>query len=577
MVNALIQGPIQLGGAGYAAKLKRNYQPGEYRRLSNVELVDNAIVSRRNISACNNPGTTLNPLTNSFPFVGFLGDHTVVASATEQRTTNGLNGYETTWAPTSLPVDAAAGSYHKIVGVYRYNDFDCWITEKYNGSTGLHSIYLYRKATNYLASPSATVFADLTATLLFTDTSFNFVYCNFFIQGERLWVVTSTRVHFSKATEHTVFAAPDGGFFDFQGQTFNFGLFLKDTIYILCDNAIFSFTYNTDPNTDASSRQLSHVVGGDHGCVHRDTPYFVNATGIYTINNSSITKVMDNKFDVGNSVYKSKITSWEQYLIVNKYEDINYDSEGSTQQYWYNLGRKFSPGASFNLMGYNVFFINTNTGATHVLDFKDSLDTAEKGYICDVIVNPHKNFYRDYSLLFMTNKFISLEGSAYTYSSHIYKMGSEIQPPLVFDSACNSAGLVNRHKPAVDIEIDSYAPDGNEYFVKKFRSVEIMGYVPSTDFEVRFGYDNQDFPASGIPLLHSNADVEAAGDPRAHHPMRVGLNQRAKSLSIRFNSTNNNVSYDGNYNYDHVQISDIRVLWTYTQRGISTKTVTMTT
>lgn len=577
MVNPNIQGVVPIDGVGYIAKLKRNYQPGEYRRLSNVELKNGIIKNRTNIKAVVAAGSTATPITNPFPFIGFIGQKIIIASKTEQFMTDGSSNYVALWSPTNLPVPVTAGSYHRLVGAFLYNKLNCWISHQYDANTGVNTLILHTIAENVLAGLTAVTYAGLTHTTILTDASWDFVFCNFFIQGERLWVTTNKGVFFSKPTDHTIWAVPNGGFFKFQGQNITYTTFNRDIIYVLCDNAVFSIAYATDPNEDAVARQLSDTMGGDHATIHGDVPYFVNNTGIFEINSSGVTKVMDSVFDMGSNSYTHKLTSFMNYLVITRFNHIHYDSSTSFGAAFFgNVGREFTEGSGFNLMGYNVFFMNTDTGAMHTVDFRDGWDSAKPGYIIDVIVNPNKDFYRNYNCFFLTNRYVSKVGSTYTYQGQVYTMSLDSNEPFIYDVVCNTAGVAHRHIPKIDVEIDSYTPDGNEYYTKKFRSIEFMGDFPSSDFKAKFAFDNLDYPVTGIDLNINTNTIEANGEPRTHYPCRVGLNQRARSISVRLQSTNHNVEQANNYVYNHFQISDIRVLWGYTKFGVAEKTPTTT-
>ena len=226
-------------------------------------------------------------------------------------------------------------------------------------------------------------------------------------------------------------------------------------------------------------------------------------------------------------------------------------------------------------MGYNVFFLNTDNGSIHTVDFRDGWDSATPGYIVDVLVNPNKDFFRNYHCFFLTNRFVSHVTTTYTYEGNVYTMSLDNNEPIIYDNVCDKFGAVHRHIPKIDVEIDSYTPDGNEYYMKKFRSIELMGDFPSVNFEAYFAYDNKDY-TDPVDLNVDTNILEAAGEPRTHYPARIGLNQRARSVSIRLKSKDWDVEQSNDYVYKHFQLSDIRLLWTYTKFGVNIKTPTTT-
>ncbi len=581
MVNTNIQGAVQIDGAGYRAKIKRQYNPGEYRQLQNCELREGMIHNRRPILACDETNDTLVPLDNSLAIVGSANSYVFACSATTQIATEGNTGYLTLWAPTSLPDNGHADSYHRIVHVYFYNDQYCWLTMEYEGDTGLFIYHLYTYPNSVSLNISTIAFGSLTHTELFTGSSVFSIFRNAFVQGERLWIVLADRIYFSAATDHTDFVVPNGGFFDFQSQSFNFGLFYRNSIYVLTDRAIFSITYTNDPNVDSQAVQVSDSVGGESGIVHNDTIYVVNKIGIYSVINNAIELLMENTvFDVGfTHVYRYKLAAFQEYLVLLRYNTINYNGASfSTNEaiYYGNQGFVYEPSPT-NLLGHNLFFINTLSGAVHVVNFKDQLDTASPGVIVDMHFNSKQDISGVRKLFFLTNKKIQNTVAPYEYESHLYAMNSSYGF-LLYDTAVRSDGVVKRYRANYVVEIEGYTPDGTEYLMKKFRHLQIMGTHPYISFELKIAFDNKDYPAQGTALTVKNSDIDAVGEPRSHFPFRVGINQRARSISIYLYTTDTTSPLEspGDTIYDWFQISDIEILWTYTGRGNKYRSPTIT-
>lgn len=550
MANTNIQGAVPLTGTGFVAKRNGNYERGEFKRLVNAEIDDEVIRNRRSIVATGNSAFSV---ADPFPIIGYNDDYVIVASATQQHAIS-INGHTALWAPTSLPVPT--NGYHKLVGAFRYNKRNYWITLEYNPTGPVYNICLYHTTTDLLTA----TFANLTRTVIVTGNSFPIIN-NFFIHKERLFVGTSTAVYFSKATDPSVFAVPNGGFISMSDAEINYCFALNDTVYILSDNAVHVFSYSVDPNGDGYLRAISNSIGGEWGCSHQSTPFLINKSGIYSITNLGVEKVHDTEFDVGDNVFESKILSFEDYLIVIRRSRINYAGVAeSSALYWNNLGKRFVPNQNGNILNYNVFFINIQNGSTHVVDFTDSNDTTEKGYVIDAVVNPNRNLAGNYQLFFLTNKFVV--GTSYKGSTYYMNPDREVS---IRDTSRNSNDLVVGYKPRIDIEIDSFVPDGNEYMFKKFRNLLVMAKFPSSDFGLQVAYSNNPYGAS---ITLTNPTVL-----RPHYPARVGLNQRGKSINIRFLTLNNYTPLVGNY--DYLELSDVRLLWTYTGRIPEFKTVTV--
>ena len=573
MVNNNIQGPIVLDGLGFVAKRKRNYNPGEYRTLKNVELHKGMIRNRDGVRSTYALDTVAPGITNPYSIIGFMDSDAIVVTKTTH-TTYGVNGNSTLWAPTSLPVPAGTTSFHRILFYVRYNKVHYWITHKYTEAGAVHEFWAYSEPVNPLAAPSVIVFADLTATLLFTlANEYQAMATNAYIHKERLVITTNRGIYLSKATDPLVFAAPLGAFFKFPEQNINYSMAVKDTIIILCDSSIYVLTYSADPNLDSTVRQLSDALGGDHGVIHNSTPYFVNNTGIYTVNGVSLDNVSSWIFEF--DYKRSKLVSANGYIIVLLRDIQNYNNNFSIfdANYFNDIGYKFAPTdtAVKPAMNNNVFFMNMETGSVHVLDFKDSLDTAEKGYVVDIAIPFKKDFFGSNEIFLLTNKFISNVAGILTYKGNIYRLenNQDTSNIFIFDEIAKSDGTIKRYKPNYQIEIE-YTPDGNEYLFKKFRSLEIMGTFPFNDFGLQWCMDTSVYNA----VIDVNDDNSFFVNDRLHHPFRVGINQRGRSINLFLATKNPTVELGVGGFYDQLEISDMRLLWTYTGRSNEKKSIT---
>lgn len=327
MVNAGNQTAIALFGAGFKPRRNGEYLPGEFRRLTNVEALEDRLRNRRSIRSVGGIGPG-----NNFGFIGTMGQYAISANATVQHA-SGPDGIEVLWAPTSLSVPAAVNSFNKLIGYFRYNNRNHWLTLKFDAGTNIKITMLHGAIDNNNDSPSAygpAYFASLTAVDLITipvaDAKYNkFAFKNFFLQGDRLWIVTSTGIYYSKIADPTIFAVPDGGFFLFPDQNINWGMAIREDIYVLCDNTISHITYNADPAGDGRVRRLSDNLGAESGCIHQDTPYVVNNIGVYRIANGYLDKILDNELDMGMDFYNNSIRSFGEYLLINKHTPVNYE------------------------------------------------------------------------------------------------------------------------------------------------------------------------------------------------------------------------------------------------------------
>lgn len=339
MANSIIEGPIPLAGPGFIAKENGNFQPGEYKRLNNLELDESGVlVNRRNIYNVNgeNTGSAVNSITNPQRFMGNIGRFALISTGPNQHLA-GDSTFLPLWSCAASGGPTPAPSFSKFVGFFRYNNKNFWLVMEFASGVAVRLV-LYHDASipvpDIPETYAAGYEASLTRTVILsfgtgTTDFYEFQYKNFFIYKERLWIATTVGLYFSAATDPLDFAVPNGGFFKHPGNRINYSFAIKDQIYTLCDDAVYALTYNTDPNLDSTERPLSDTIGGEMGCIHLDTAYFINNQGIYVINGTNVDKVMDSRFDYGKDAYKNHIFSFEDYLVINKYSPVNYDNNNS--------------------------------------------------------------------------------------------------------------------------------------------------------------------------------------------------------------------------------------------------------
>lgn len=812
MVTENVQGPIPLEGEGFVARQYGHYQPGQYKRLSNMEYKNDVLTARRNVKALGGNGVSI---WNHNCFMGSLGEYSLLNTAIlpegfSYHYAVSANGPAQQMWNTFTDVDGfptfVAGAFVHFKGFFRYNYKNYWLTLEFWPTEG-YKFVLYHcdiptddTIENYTYNSGIESELSRTVILEFPETSPDFdnlVFRNFFLYKERLWIATSVGLYYSKATDPTVFLDTEGsgGFFKYPNDTVTWGMAIGDTVYVLCTSSVYAITYSLSPNDDATQRPISEIIGGEMGCIHLDTPYFINNLGIYAIHGTNVEKLMDSRFDVGEDYYRNHLYSFENYLVVNRYEhtvfageqgesqffknfwpaprsslsqgiqiskpdeawsreagwtgdippsrpfgiltttQLSYnaagtpkDSEGramysmyssnlTIQKYthtddaytpylkvsrsipvsdfdgatklnlafeafkinakrlsslrvrvladsaqihsstvsmtsvpvgvpqnvsvnftipngatnvtfefyayhgtismgalytdfgmtmnrfmlqdrdnpngmaeffagddidedyrtysWegtpYNStsilevapltmaiaeGPTFEPFKAGNALGYNTFFINTDNGSTHVLDFKDR----SAGYIVDMYINHTKDSSGNYHLYF-----ICAEKDSFTpeiYLIEPYSMSSS-ESLYVRDYVKNEEGVYVYQSPGFDVEIDSFVPDGNEHRVKKFRNLQIQGIFPKDGLKLHVAYNNQPY-SDGIDLK----DTIDKPSKRPHYPHRIGLNQRGRSLSLRFKADPQITSSDG---LGVFELSDVRTLWTYSARAASNR------
>jgi hypothetical protein len=112
-----------------------------------------------------------------------------------------------------------------------------------------------------------------------------------FIIKDRMFVASwdESKVYYSKATDPTIWAAPDGGFFlvnPNDGGRLTGCIVVRDTLYIFKTTGIYQFTFQTDPATDGYLQRLTHEMGGIPA-IEDNNIYFVNDLGCYALVNGS--------------------------------------------------------------------------------------------------------------------------------------------------------------------------------------------------------------------------------------------------------------------------------------------------
>lgn len=334
---------IPLEGKGFVARQNRDYKPGEFRLLNNCEMVDGRIVGRRNIRKHHESIVEGNTHPDTYGAIGFFNQWTIyvgpsnedlgvvapVYSSTQIAYTGTGDRVEMFEPNDMIDLGTEATGFGKIVGFFVYNHKAYWLVFRYNSDVATVGIEIYTADTTGINDPGDFVVGDISLDtsagfrLFYDNVNFNsFHYNNFFIFKDRLWICTSDGIYFSKATDPSRFEVDnDGGFIRFPDETINYAVAVRDTIYIFGTNKIYAVTYSKTPNdlNDINSRQLTDYMGATHACIYQDTPYFINNEGIFSINNSSIEKILTSDFDEGlNNFNRQTLTPFQDYLIVNK-------------------------------------------------------------------------------------------------------------------------------------------------------------------------------------------------------------------------------------------------------------------
>lgn len=329
------QGPWAAGLA-LDALVKSPYSapPGSLRYVNNLDVTDQGTLQARpGLRRCGS--TAMYAATTSFSLLGSIDNdaiapsETVAVVAAYQPTSANLYY---TFAPHStaswslVPGGAIAGPFSSIV--------------KYNG-------ILYIIPTNSVvgAGQSRTGLSAGVYTSVPTIPGGKFSA----VVRERVFVFnTSTnRMYWSKATDPTIWAAPDGGFTDINpgdGQTITSIAVVNSQIYIFKEKKTYLFTFNSDPATDGQVTLISGADGAFAATVFNNAIYAVHRKGVYRLQNGVPTPL-------------STAQNFEQNLSLALNNTCSINVEGN----YLVVGPVYTP--SGVTQTYSHAAMNLNTGA----------------------------------------------------------------------------------------------------------------------------------------------------------------------------------------------------------------------
>lgn len=119
------------------------------------------------------------------------------------------------------------------------------------------------------------------ATVTGNGSLWNGVAIDAFLLKDRLVVVTPFGLAWSKATDPSVWAAPDGGYVLNPGNDIQYSaVAFQDSIYIFGSAGIWRFTWSSDPSVDATFEQI-YFDSAWNGTVLNNELYFCTDNGVY--------------------------------------------------------------------------------------------------------------------------------------------------------------------------------------------------------------------------------------------------------------------------------------------------------
>lgn len=119
-----------------------------------------------------------------------------------------------------------------------------------------------------------------------------------FMVRERMFVIdrAASRVYYSKATDPTVWAAPDGGSFDVNpgdGQSLTAAAVANSQVYLFKRGRTYLFTFTSDPGVDGQLTLLNDQLGASSATAHENGIVLVNDRGAYRLLNNYFARLDD--------------------------------------------------------------------------------------------------------------------------------------------------------------------------------------------------------------------------------------------------------------------------------------------
>lgn len=565
MVNAIELAPLPLVGKGFAHRPTGNFQPGEYKRLVNMVMTSEGSLRKRPPVEIGFDGATVS---SEGEFIGHLEEWVVFAlnDGTDalkfcKRDGAGTNVNDI-WVGDDLYVEGfdPDTESHKIVGFFRYNNRNYWISisNNYTGTVDTYKFYLHSFTIN---TPEDVTVLPLVfqhdipqdQSLLFTVAVDNhgmfgvapFEYKKFFWHKDRLWIVTNRGVFFSKATDPTNFTAPDGGFFKFPDDLVKDAIAHHDKIYVMGNDNLQYITYVSDPNTDASVVSITTGVGGDALALHDDSVYLLRLDQLYLVEPSRVSKVFDLDLGITNGANLQLTTYFDYIIICARAVSGDGIEPISKTPAWGETGEVIAEQWGNVPYFCNTYFLDMKNGVvTEFIYHENSLDdyvvdsesTTLSGPISWYLVPFETDASNYYYLWFQTSGTNVTLGRVFTLKDIAKDFKSEDKG---YEFAWDALNAQEWQSIPILVEIDSFTPDGSEMWFKKFRSLTLEGQFPvalndtaALSPTVAFAYDNQAYTTA----LDINSDLgfNDQANVRLPVPIRVPLNQRARSVSIRF-------------------------------------------
>lgn len=525
MVNTNIQGPITFDPQGLVIRSDRVYREKEFSLFNDVDIdINGRIVSRPSFETPNLvEASTGTVLTSPAKMLGYRFNQALSVDATGVMVwdANSVTA-PVQWITYADTGAVAAPNRFFFCGFHYYNYANHFVSYQWNNGTSTATIVISRSpAANTAALATWASFASTTvitrAGLPISDAG---IPLKTFVYKDRLWVVFQDAIYFSKATDFTVFAAPDGGFFNFSESPINDVIAIGDSIYILMDSSVQVLTYTTNPNTDGAVKPVVGAVGADAAVIYGNQVVAIKDDQLYSISYGMINPIR-NLVGFGDAARSVGMFAFGSYILIYKYTWSAVLGNGVRGRYklFYR-----------SVLGTGAFYaLNMKTGALALWSLHDNDTDAASvnwGYPCDFLSVPYEDANGRSYMYALTFSLGTGKGSVY-YSSLIGVSG--------FDRTVSHTPVGGLY-PALNrlhylyLQMESITLDGSEYLRKKFRTLLLSIKPPNRRGKISFAYENSAF-GTDLDIVNFAGYVNA--NRRPPYAFRAPMNQRARSFSMR--------------------------------------------
>lgn len=570
MTNTNVQSPIPLQGPGFVSKESGagKYEAGQMKKLTNLEFIDNTLMCRRQTTLYRGGGGSAGTINNPVKFAESIAGTPGII------TTAGVD-FGGSLLGSTLPAVATAGYTTTIEQAFEYRDVTYAIALEHESATPSNRRLVIYKVTstnrfepNFNLNATRTVINAIVGSdsIPTTDSAWEAYGGSLrggFIFKDRLFIAVQDKLYWSKVTDPTVWAVPDGGFATFD-IPFNITAVaaLNDTIYIASADKIFTFTYSVDIDAELVIRQVDSGFGAFDLCSYRGSMYALCHDGIYIIQGSNMEKILDNF--MGNTSQTSRLVGFDDYLFILNMTGMEsrYDTNlvSSASRYRGNF-----PNTPFTGLGVGTRFycLNMVTGCLFQFLINWPDPTQGVNYVTDLLVSNDIN--GNSAIWFLLTAYVNTVAGINSATAHV--LTSQALSQRVPIDFLDPLGTNTFPRVPMEAEFDQFCPDGNEHLVKKFRNLLIEGVFPGgaahNYFKTSIAYDNKAYKTPVV--VEDNSNFTA----RPPYPHRLGLNQRARAINIRL--FNDNLSSrvpiaEYSNGLQRFLVSDLRLLWSYTQR-----------